>query len=405
MTAVTLPLLLWCGAATSQTVPGSTVVNDQVQLGDVFATQVIDVVDPIQVVAATTALGNGVTVTTDGTAVDVASRQRLEGDVRASTTLNAPAHLGWDVVAITTATGNAGLANTVNGGAVTGNFVQKAGEVTVRAGTGIYGDNAAAGDISGAAQTVVNSQGLGASGGSTIDASVRQSSAAIAEASTGVHIKYVPGAANFTGSTVNNNVTASGADGSRTNLDVRQSATGDHTQGTVFVSAGTMQSVSAAASAVANNLSAENHGYPAEVSARQTNTSYVRAQAVNNTDTFGASTTLAYGVGNSVLVGEFGPELTLDNSQVNSGGVAAIAEAGGRDGYDMSAQSTAIGNAVTGYVCSDCGGVINVGNRQVNSSNVVSTTNMSLTGANRSVSGISTAVGNTATFYSTSPGG
>jgi hypothetical protein len=406
MIAATLPPLLWCAAATSQTLPSSTVHNDQVQLGDVFSTQVIDVVEPAEVVvAATTALGNGVTVTTDGTAIDVQSRQRLEGDVRASTTLNGTGSVGWNTVATTSAVGNAGLANTVNGGTVSGSFKQEAGAVTVRAGTGIFADYGYAGDISGGAQTVVNSQGLGASGGSTINASVDQSSQAVAEASTGVHIKYVPGSANFSGTTVNNNVTASGENGSTMNLAVRQNASGDHTQGTVFVSGGTIQSVSAAASAVANNVSVNNYGGPAAVSTDQTNSSYVRAQAVNNTDSFGASTTLAYGVGNSVLVGEFGPELTLDNNQVNSGGVSAIAEAGGREGYDMSAQSTAIGNAATGFVCSECGGVINVNNRQVNSSNVVSTTNMSISGPNRSVSGTATAVGNTATFYATRPSG
>ena len=395
-----------CGAATSQTAPGSTVYNDQVQLGDVFATQTLNVVEPSEVVvAATTALGNGVTVFTEGTPVDVQSRQRLEGDVRASTTLNGDASVGWNTSVTTSAVGNAGTANTLNGGSVSGTFRQQTGDVMVRAGTGVFAEWAYSGDISASAQAVVNSQAFGAESGSSVDATLKQRSAATVEAATGVIIKHVPGSASFASSAVNNNLTASGVDGSQMDLAVQQTATGDHTQATVFVSGGLVQSSSAASSAVANNISVENHGQPLTVSAGQTNTSYVRAQTVNNIDAFGASTTLAYGVGNSTMVTEFGPELTLDTNQVNSGGVAAIAEASGRDGFDMSAQSTAIGNAVTGTVCTECGGVINANNRQVNHSNVTSTTNIGLTGANRSVSGVSTAVGNTASFFATTPGG
>src|SRR5687768_14334228 len=106
--AGTLPLL-WCGAATSQTSP---IVNDQVQLGDVFATQILDVVEPEgSVVAATTALGNVVDASANnGRSIDMRSHQKLDGDVRASTTLNAAAGMGWETVVTTTAQGNSGMA-------------------------------------------------------------------------------------------------------------------------------------------------------------------------------------------------------------------------------------------------------------------------------------------------------
>jgi hypothetical protein len=208
---------------------------------------------------------------------------------------------------------------------------------------------------------------------------------------------------------VNNTLSASGAGGTM-DLGVRQTATGDHTQATVFVSAGRAGSashhgsVSAASSAVANNAMVENHGGPANVNSRQDNTSYVRAQTVSNVDSVGVHTALAYGVGNSLTATEFGPELVLDNRQFNDGGVASIAEIGGREGYDVAAQASAIGNAVTGTVCTECGGVIDVNNRQVNRSNVVATTKVNMTGANRSATGVATAVGNTASFFATTPG-
>jgi hypothetical protein len=404
--AGTLPLL-WCGAATSQT---STVVNDQVQLGDVFATQELNVVEPSDaVVGATTALGNSFGAFADGgRSMDVSSRQKLQGDVRASTTLNAEHGMGWDTVVTTTAHGNSGMATATGGGSVSGSFKQKAGDVMVRAGTGVFGEWAWTGNISASAQTAVNNQALHADNGN-VDATVVQNSAATTEAATGVIIRHINETGSFASSAVNNTLSATGA-GGEMSLGVRQTATGDHTQATVFVSAGRVGtaghagSVSAASTAVANSVMAENNGGPMAVASRQANTSYVRAQTVNNADSFGASTTLAYGVGNSLTATEFGPELTLDNNQFNDGGVSSIAEAGGREGFDMSVQATAIGNAVTGTVCTTCGGVIDVNNRQVNRSNVVASTKVNLTGANRNTAGVATAVGNTASFFATTPG-
>ena len=131
--------LLWCGAATSQT---STVINDQVQLGDVFATQELNVVEPSDsVVGATTALGNVFGAFADGgRSLDVNSRQKLDADVRASTTLNAAHGMGWDTVVTTTAHGNSGMATATGGGSVTGSFKQKGGSGMVRAGTGVFGE-------------------------------------------------------------------------------------------------------------------------------------------------------------------------------------------------------------------------------------------------------------------------
>jgi hypothetical protein len=398
-----LPPLLWCGAATSQ----SVVTNDQVQLGDVFAEQTLNVVAPSdQIVAVTNALGNGVTGTVDGNALDLRSNQSLQANVRGSTTLNATDYTGAQAALATTATGNAGTANVVNGGSLTARFNQDvSGDQLVRAGTGILSPNASATNISGSAQSVVNSVGFGADNGSNLHGTVNQTSTSSAEASTGVQLKYVSGSANFAGTTINNNVTAAGANGSSMDLNIKQSATGNHTQGTAFSSGGTMQSVNTAGTAIANNVSINNTGPGLNVVTDQNNTSYVRAQTDNNAYSFGSVTAAAYGVGNSVLAGEVGGQLHLDNNQVEAGGVLAQATAGGNTGYDISAQSTAIGNAVTGYACSECGGVINVGNRQTNSSNITSSSTINVGGSNRTATGISTAVGNTATFYSSKPGG
>ena len=406
--AGTIPFL-WCGVATSQTSP---VINDQVQLGDVFATQELNVVEPEDaVVAATTALGNTVSgFADDGRSMDVQSRQRLDGDVRASTTLNAEAGMGWNTVINTTAQGNTAMVQASGGGSVTGSFKQKAGDVMVRAGTGVFGEWAWTGNLNATAQTAVNSTALAVDDGGRIDAGVNQQSAATTEAAVGVIVRHVNESSSLASTAVNNNFSASGMGGSGMDVRLNQSASGDHTQATVFMSAGRVGTsqfpgiTSAASTAVANNAMAENNGGPMNLASRQSNTSYVRAQTVNNADSFGASTTLSYGVGNSLTATEFGPELVLDNNQFNDGGVASIAEASGREGFDMSVQATAMGNAVTGTVCTECGGVIDVNNRQVNRSNVTASTRATMGGSSRNTVGVATAIGNTASFTATSPG-
>jgi hypothetical protein len=97
----------------------------------------------------------------------------------------------------------------------------------------------------------------------------------------------------------------------------------------------------------------------------------------------------------------------LNNTQVNTGGIEASASFTGDNGFDASSSATAMGNAVIGFACSQCGGVINVTNSQTTSGGgveaVSSTTVTNINGNNRSTSGISTAVGNSATFYVSKP--
>jgi hypothetical protein len=63
-----------------------------------------------------------------------------------------------------------------------------------------------------------------------------------------------------------------------------------------------------------------------------------------------------------------------------------------------------MGNAVTAYACTNCGGVMNVSNTQTNNAGVNATATTTLTGSNRSVTSTATAVGNSATFYVSKPG-
>ncbi|MGZ8371261.1 MAG: holdfast anchor protein HfaD, partial [Caulobacteraceae bacterium] len=304
----------------------------------------------------------------------------------------------------TEAVANAATSTATNGSA-DGYYVQQSLGPLIHAGTLIDGDRAGANYLSASTQGIGNTIGIGTDNARN-DAVIHQTNNASVEGATGGAIHYVPNSVSFSGTAIANNVTASGVNGSAMNIEANQTTSGDHIQGTSFLSAGNVQSASGAATATANNMSVNNQGGPLAVQANQVNNSYIRAESVVSPSLFGSATSVAYGVGNSVLAGEYGDSLSLANTQENTGArIDAIATGNGGEGYDMSAQATAMGNAVTGFACSECGGVIDVNNDQRNASGVHATTTVTTTGTNRSTQAITTAVGNSATFYVTKPGG
>jgi hypothetical protein len=215
----------------------------------------------------------------------------------------------------------------------------------------------------------------------------------------------VPGDGTFSSVAAGNNVSSVGIGYSTQTLDVTQSQTGDVLRATQFTNLGTSQNTVTSATATGNNLSATNELGGFAVTDRQDNESYVRAQAVETSYEFGGATVSAYGVGNSTLAGNAGPSLVLNNTQVNgTGGVEAFSVFQGNSGYDATSSATAMGNAVTGYACSQCNGVMNVTNSQTNAGDVGATAQLTVGGAGRSARGVATSVGNNATFYVTKPG-
>ncbi len=98
-----------------------------------------------------------------------------------------------------------------------------------------------------------------------------------------------------------------------------------------------------------------------------------------------------------------GPTTELSNTQTNTNGTEATASFTGGNGYDASASATAVANAVTGFACSDCGGVLTATNSQTNSGGVGAAASVTITGSNRSVNSVATATGNSATFYVSKP--
>ncbi|MDR3506647.1 MAG: holdfast anchor protein HfaD [Caulobacteraceae bacterium] len=405
-TILVMPLLPpLCAVATSQ----STVDNSQYQSGDVFSTQTLNVVDVSDATTGTTtATGNAVSSAVEAGALDVRSAQTLTAAVNASTTVNVTTNAGAQTTLTTAATGNTSDSGSYAAGALTGTVTQTISDTgSVTAGTQFNADAAQTGAVSASAQAIGNSHGVTVQDTSAT-MTVNQTNNGVTQASGDAILQYTPGDGTFSATAVSNNVTGYGTGASSQTLTINQTASSASPTGQTIaeqdVHVGNGQAITGAATATGNNISVTNENGPLTVTDVQSSSGYIQSQAQVSAYEFGSVQATAYGVGNSALAGNYGQSLNLDNTQTNSGGgIDVLAKVGGNDGYDAYATSTAMGNAVTGYACSDCNGTISVRNTQSNSSGVGATTQVDIAASNRSVTGTATAVGNSATFYVSKP--
>ncbi len=344
-----------------------------------------------------TATGNAYSSSADGRDVDMRSNQTLQGQVSADTRLDVTSNAGLATHLTTAATGNTGDA-AVAGAVMTGIYTQTTGPVSIYGHSHIEAPDAVAGDVTTSAQAVGNSQGLAASYAS-VGARVNQTNAAEVKSDGGGVIGQTTGSAVFASTATANNVTSSGADSAAERLVVNQANTAALTQAGQFTAFGNSYLSATQSTAVGNNVSATNSGPLLDVTSNQTNQAYLRAQAESSSYLFSVGEANAYGAGNSVLAGDLNGSLVLDNTQLNEGGgIEALASYSGEQGYDAQASATAVGNAATGYACGECSGMT-VNSRQVNTADVGATSTVSVGGYARSVTGVASAVGNTATYY------
>ena len=392
------------GAATSFA-QDTVVVSNQVQLGDVFAEQTLNVVDvEEQTTAVTTATGNALSGAVEGGTLTLTSTQDMQGDATAQTTLNIAGSNG-QVTILTEAVANTGDAGAY-GADMTATVTQTAGAVEITANSDVAGPTAYLNDGGAVSATALaNSQAFGLSDGSTSSMTVTQSSAALAEAEVEAVVQYMPDTAIFSAAATSNNVSTSGSNGTSQLLVVDQAMTGPRTQSTAFVSAANAWMLEGSAAAVGNNVAAINEHGSLEVDSTQSNASTVRADAIVLSYDYGLASAQATGVGNSMLAGNNGQYVEIDNAQFNSGGVEVNASFAGNGGYDSYVTSTAIGNAATGYACSECQGTLIARSSQTNTNGVSATSTVDITGSGRSITGTATAVGNSSSFWVSSPGG
>jgi len=413
-TIAAIPLsALWFATATSQ-----TVTNDQTQAGNVFSSQTLDVVTASSdTTATTTSTGNSFTGSVVTGDLNVQSNQALSGNVQAQTVLNVAADAGPSTSLFTAATGNTGTSVISGGGTLSGNYIQNTTSpaapnclslggpcAPIDGESQIEGPNATTADLNMSVQAISNSQTFGTSD-SALNVTATQTNGSSVAANGGAILGDVTDQGSFSSVGAGNNVTSTTSGVVSQTLGVTQTNDGAVTQGTEFVNLGNSEVTSTSATATGNNVSATNTGGPLDVSTNQDNESYVRAQGVETSFAFGGANVSAYGVGNSVMAGNVGPSTVLNNVQVNgTGGVQSIASFSGDNGFDAFVSSTAIGNAATGFACSSCGGVMNVTNSQTNNGDASASAAVSLTSGARSVRSTATAVGNSGTFYVSSPG-
>ncbi|MDP3175180.1 MAG: holdfast anchor protein HfaD [Phenylobacterium sp.] len=399
--AGTLAAILPFAAASSLAAP-SDVLNDQIQLGDVFSQQTLDVVEVSETTSGTTtATGNSFDGTVDQGDLAVTSTQSLQANVGATTELNVASSSGAVTALTTAATGNTGDAGVFAGG-LTGSFVQTTGATNVSANSHIEAPGGQAGDVASSVQAIGNSQGFGVTSGASY-VSVDQTNQAQVTSDGGGVYNYIGGQATFSAASAANNLTAASAGGSSQQITATQANDAAITQASQFTSFGNAYLTTTSATATGNNISAGNEGSTLALTTDQRNSAYVRAETVSNAYEFGAGSAVSYGVGNSAFAGNAGTETLIDNTQLNDGGgIDVAADYTGYQGYDAQASATAIGNAATGYACAECDGYVSVANRQTNNAEVGAQSSTSVTSA-RTVTGVANAIGNTASYYVSRP--
>lgn len=395
--------MLACATATSQ----SAVSNNQNNTGGIFASQQLDVVtDASDTTATTTATANSTVASATSGDLAVQSAQANSGPVAAATTMNVAAGAG-SLSSLTAATANSGVSVIVGGGRLSGNFLQTSTSSSIDAESQVIGQAAPWNTVAGLqVQAVGDAQSLGAVDASIV-ASATQSNASTVSADGGVVLQNVQQGGAFSALGAGNDLTSVGQGQSTATLVVGQTNSGQTTQGAIFVSLGDSELTQTDATAIGNNLDASNTGGPLGLTDSQDNESFVHAQSVETSYEFGGAVVTSDGVGNAAFAGDIGGATTMNNTQVNGEGVESTASfaSAGSPGYDVSVSSTATGNAVTGFACSQCGGgVMNATSNQTNLGDIQASSQVGLASGARSVRGVATAVGNTATFY-TSPTG
>jgi hypothetical protein len=399
--AGTFAAILPCAAATSQTLP--SVDSGQLQTGDIFANQSLDVVEATDgVIGSTVATGNSVDFTVDGVDLDVRSDQQLYGHVTAQTDATVGVRAGDSSTLTTAATGNTGD-NGVYGGTMTSRSTQLTDQVTITANSSVHADGAYGGDFASSTQAIGNSQGIYEVGGAVGALASQTNRADVTTANEGT-ITRITGQSDFVATAAANNATLTGGGGGQRAI-VNQSNEGALTQAGAYASYGNVYLANTQATATGNNITASEQSPVFDLTTRQQNLAYVRAETAGNGYLFGAATASSYAIGNSMVAGNIGPEITLDNTQYNGGagaGVDAYAEQVGYDGYDASSSAIAMGNAASGYACSDCQSTMSVNNQQNNGANVNAESHVSVN-SGRTVRGVATAVGNTASYYVSRP--
>ena len=406
--AGTIAATALCAAAATevaaQTPPDDTIVlNQQLQLGDVFSHQTLNVVDAQeQITVSTSAQGNSASGAVENGSITVQSDQDMRGDALATTDMT----LGGDTYGLVTATTQAGgnyLAVSAYDSDLTVDATQSNTGGLVSATSQLGDDDARllGGAVinASAISNTVAMYGEGSAVGGVID----QSSSATVRAYNRIETQYIPAEASVSSQAIVNAVQLTSGQTSGQNLAIVQTSTGDFVEAESSANSGNAWDLAARARASANQAVLYNEGGSVVTDSRQDNTAFVRAAATTTAYDYGRAEAYARGAANELSVGNNDIYVEIDNSQFNSGGVDVTATFSGTNGYDVYVGAEAVGNSVTGYACSDCEGYLEARNTQTNGGDVSATANTTVAGSTRAVITGANSVGNSATFYVSRP--
>jgi len=393
-----LTLALSCAAATSYAQDQALVINEQLQLGDVFSSQTLNVEEaPEGLSVSTTAVGNIVSAVGQERPIDFQSDQQIDGHVEAASNVEVTGETGEFFATQTSATGNSATAGTCC--ALTlGSSLQVVSDSAVVAADAISSTGGLAGSISVDASAVGNTQGWNQINGE-VQAWTEQRNLGLTTATNTGEFAGAPGNIGLTATSVANNVSVDAED-SYIDLGIDQSRRGPGVNALVNVAIGEASDVQSVATATGNLVDVIASSPEALLSVSQTDAS-TGLDAYSNltlTDWSGDANSVAYGVGNSIVMSNAGAATSLYSEQSSTGDVNATAAFTGGSGNAVFASSTAIGNAVSSFSCTECGGDFGGFNRQINGGTVRSQSNVRITGRAGLIAADSTAIGNTATY-------
>ena len=395
-----------CAAAATEAAAqdGTIVLNQQLQLGDIFAGQTLNVVDSQeQVTVETSAQGNSASGAVYNDTITVQSDQTMQGDAVATTDITLGGDTWGEVNATTQAGGNY-LAVSAYDATLTLDATQANTGGLVSATTEV-GDSSArlhAGASVGAS-AISNTVALYGEG-SFVSGTIDQSSSAVVRSFGRIESQYIPAEASVTSQAIVNAVAVNSGQTSGQDLSIAQRSTGDFIEAEASANAGNAWDLAARARATANQAVLYNEGGSVVTASDQQNQSFVRASALTTAYDYGRAESYARGAANELSVGNNDIYVEIDNTQFNSGGADVTATFSGTNGYDVSVGADAVGNSVTGYACSDCEGYLEARNAQTNAGDVSAVANTTVAGSNRSVITGANAVGNSASFYVSRPG-
>ena len=377
----------------------STALNGQLNWGDVVANINVVTRDSAHSAAAiATSAGNAVSGANITGGLDAESDQRMTG--RASASARLEGGNVRDAVAMSTAQSNTLQAQTVDG------------DLNLKAAQFAYGDADAYSRVDignartlAASSSAANNNAATAADHGDLSVDLFQQSTSSAKAYTDVDACCT--GATAAGASSANNTWSSASTTSTVDAKFHQESWGAASEATTDVYQYRAYDVTAATTAAANSATMANEWGYAQLRGTQTAATDVKADTrVTLSNWTGTATASAYGVGNATLATNVGSDMVINLDQVNSGGVDSNAQfTGGTGDYsDVVVASTAIGNAFTGYVCSQCGDAVLTGNvSQSNSGNIISTGSISTNNAGMVV-GSASAIGNSATFITTQKG-